>query len=370
MNVAGHLRSRNLPNFLEREKMIALLLENEFGYMPELNYEVTISDPISVNGRYCDSTVAHSYVHMTVTTQYGSHTFPIQRILHKDGTVNPFFIHISFSGNIPNVGHPAEEIADNGFDVLSFNYTDVASDNNDFSNGLPKIFMPNGREKDTDCGKIMFWAWAAMRVMDYAQTLPQLDLKQSAVIGHSRLGKTALVTGMLDERFRYVFSNNSGGSGAALARGNSGVAGQIEYNKTNIFDFEQDFTTGETIRDVLKNFPFWFCKNYQKYAVTNTPEGFDQHFLPASIAPRFVYIASASTDVWADPVSEFLCAASASEIYEKMDLPGLVHNNALPKPNDYFHDGRIGYHLRKGAHFLSRHDWMHYMNFIRKHLND
>jgi len=370
MNVSELLRARNLPDFPSRDKMVQLIQENEYGYMPDLDYQITFSDPVSVNKRFCDSTVEYSRVTATVTTRYGSHTFPVNRMLHTDGTVNPFFIHISFSPNVPNIGHPAEEIADNGFDVLSFNYTDVASDDGDFTNGLPKIFMPNGQQSDSDCGKIMFWAWAAMRIMDYAQTLPQLDQTQSAVIGHSRLGKTALLTGMLDERIRYVFSNNSGGSGAALARGNSGVPGQLNCNAADIFNFEQDFTTGETIRDILKNFPYWFCKNYQKYAVSNTPTDFDQHFLVASIAPRYVYVASASKDLWADPVSEFLCAAAASKHYEAMGLTGLVHNNTLPQPEEYFHEGRIGYHMRKGPHFHSRHDWARYMAFIRKHQFD
>lgn len=370
MNVKALLQSRQLPQLLSREEMVAQLLENEYGYMPELDYTVQVSDPISADARYCNCTVEHSYVNITVTTQYGSHTFPLQRILHVDGSVNPFFIHISFSPNIPNKGHPAEEIAENGFDVLSFCYQDVTSDNGDFTNGLPKLFMPEGRQKDTDCGKILFWAWAAMRVMDYALTLPQLDHTQAAVIGHSRLGKTALVTGMLDTRIRYVFSNDSGCSGASLARGNSGIPGQLTYNEKDIYDFVQDFTTGETVRDVLKNFPFWFCKNYQKYAVSNVPENFDQHYLVASIAPRFAYVASASKDAWADPVSEFLSAAAASGAYEKMGLPGLVHDNRLPNPEEFFHEGRIGYHLREGAHFLSRHDWAKYMDFIRKHRFD
>lgn len=40
-------------------------------------------------------------------------------------------------------------------------------------------------------GKIALWAWAALRVMDYLQTREYVDLKNVAVVGHSRLGKTA-----------------------------------------------------------------------------------------------------------------------------------------------------------------------------------
>ena len=102
----------------------------------------------------------------------------------------------------------------------------------------------------------------------------------------------------------------------------------------------------------------------------NYPDDFDQHFMVASIAPRYAYVGSGSTDLWADPVSEFLSAAAGSERYEQMGLTGLVHKDKLPEPDEYFHEGHVGYHMRKGPHFLSRHDWAKYMAFIRKHQFD
>ena len=370
MTVSEMIKSRNLPDFLSRDEMIEKLLTNEYGYMPELEYEITVSDPVRVTNRYCNSTVEQSRVDMTVTTKYGSHTFPIHRMLHTDGTVNPFFVFLSFSSMIPNRSYPAEEVADLGVDVLMINYTDIATDNGDFTNGIPSIFIPEGRQNDTDCGKIMYWSWAAQRVMDYAQTLPMLDHSQAAVVGHSRLGKTALLTGVLDERFRYVFSNCSGGSGSALSRGNSGLADFTDWNPEDPFNFEHNYKTGETIRDILRNFPYWFCGNYQKCMKDNYPEDFDQHFLVASVAPRYAYVASGSTDKWADPVSEFLSAVAGSAYYEKLGLTGLVHQEKLPEPDERFQEGMVGYHMRKGPHFFSRHDWNNYIAFIRKHQFD
>lgn len=370
MRISDMLRERKLPSFQSRDAMIDLLLRYEYGYMPDLGYEITVSDPVRIESRYCGRTVEFSRVNMTVNTKYGSHTFPIQRMLHTDGTVNPFFVYLSFFPEVPNQYYPAEEVADGGFDVLSIAYKDVTADNDDFTDGLPGIFLPNGQQSCTDCGKLMYWAWAAMRVLDYAQTLPQLDMSQAAVLGHSRLGVTALLTGMLDTRFRYVFSNNAGCSGAALARGNTGNPRQQSYDPNSIFDYEFNYGVGETIRDIVRVFPHWFCKNYHQYITTNIPDSFDQHYVVASIAPRFAYIASASTDLWADPVSEFLCAAAGSEYYEKFGLTGLVHNDALPAPGDCFPEGRVGYHMRKGPHFLSRHDWNRYMDYMRHHRFD
>ncbi len=370
MTVSEMIKERNLPDLLSREEMIDILVKEEYGTMPDLEYTVTVSDPVFVEKRYCDSTVHHSRVEMTVTTKHGSHTIPVQRILHTDGSVNPFFIFLGFRRDVPDRYYPAEEIADNGFDVLAVCLDDITTDDDDFNNGLPTIFIPNGQERNDDAGKLVYWSWFASRMMDYAETLPSLDKTQAAVVGHSRLGKTALLTAMLDTRFRYAFSNDSGCSGAALARGNSGTVAQAGIPLEDMGDYRRDMTKGESIRFVVKYFPFFFCKNYHKYVSTNIPEGFDQHFLVASIAPRFAYIASANRDFWADPVSEFLSGVAASEAYEKMGLKGLVHDEKLPEVGERFHEGRIGYHLQKGPHFLSRHDWQEFMAFIRKHQFD
>jgi len=70
-------------------------------------------------------------------------------------------------------------------------------------------------------------------------------------------------------------------------------------------------------------------------------------------------------DEWADPVSEYLACAAASEAWEVNGLTGFVHPDRLPENWDRFADGNIGYHLRPGTHFLSRHDWVRYCDFIR-----
>ena len=252
-----------------------------------------------------------------------------------------------------------EEIADAGFDVLCVCYTDLSSDDGDFTNGLAGLFY-DGPRGEHDAGKLMLWAYGASRILDMAAELPMLDLSRAAVMGHSRLGKTALLAGMLDERFRFVFSNDSGCSGAALSRGNLGQTGALgPYGKT-----------GESIRYITETFPFWFAPCYARFADTNAPEGFDQHHLLAAIAPRYAYVASADMDDWADPDSEFLSCVAASVAWERLGLSGFVHSSRLPKTGEAYQVGHVGYHRRHGKHFLSRHDWAYYMSFIRLHEED
>jgi hypothetical protein len=353
-----------LPELQDRETMKKILLENEYGYVRNVPYEISVSEPKLLEGRFCCGTAKLSEVEFTVTTAGGSGSFTVKRLLHEDGKKHPFFVFLNFRSNAPDIYYPVEEIAQRGFSVLSFNYKEITRDDdanpNDPFDRIAALLMPNGREAPDDGGKIAIWAWAASRVMDYAQTIPSLDLEQAAVMGHSRLGKTALVAGMLDERFKYVFSNDSGCSGASLARYSLGVLGKKgKYGGD-----------GETISKIM-GVGYWFCKNYRKYAETNIPDIFDQHFLLASIAPRYVYVASGAMDDWASPDGEFLSCVAASAAYEKMGLNGFVCDGTIPEVDDVTYPvGRIGYHRRPGMHFLSRVDWNRYMDFMELHKND
>ena len=95
---------------------------------------------------------------------------------------------------------------------------------------------------------------------------------------------------------------------------------------------------------------------------------FEQNQLLAAIAPRPVCVGSAAEDLWADPQSEFLACLSASEAFTSLGYPGFIHPGRYAQPGETFHQGRIGYHLRAGTHFLSRYDWQQYLSFMDRHL--
>ena len=362
------VKNRNLPPFKSREEMVEILLKEEYGILPNVEYEVKVSDPIP-NRKNPSPIVksSQSKVEFTISSKYGSHSFFVERTLQTDGEKHPLFIFVNFHEEVPNIYYPLEEVTERGFNVLSFYYKAVTSDDGDFTNGISKVLLPNGQENGDTAGKIMLWAFTAMRVLDYAETLAEVDLENVGVLGHSRLGKTALVTAMLDKRFKYAFSNNSGCSGASLSRGNSGL---LVYGSQRNCTEPRIVGYGETIADVFYKFPYWFCKNYYKSTKNNYPDDFDQHYLLSSIAPRFAYVGSGSKDLWADPKSEFLNCVASSEIYEKLGLKGLISEDKFPEINERFIDGRIGYHLREGVHYLSRHDWNNYMDFIDLHKNE
>ena len=278
-------------------------------------------------------------------------SFPFTAVIPTKPGKYPFFVHNNFTDGSPDKYMPTEELVDNGFAVFSLCYTDVTSDSDDFSDGLAGAVLSGCKtcadRAPDDPGKIAMWAWASMRVMDYCMTLDCLDRENGAIIGHSRLGKTALFTGMSDGRFRYVISSCAGCSGDAITAGKA----------------------GEHIADITKNFPYWFCNNYKNY-IDESKLDLDQHMLMAQTAPRILMVGSAEDDIWADPDSQMLACRAASKAWENLGLSGFVAPDRLPVPGDNFDDGEICFHLREGLHYLSREDWNIYMASIKKHMKN
>ncbi len=320
------------------------LLTEEYGQLPP-----KITPEITVQKNLIDFAGKGIWEQVTFAFEYNGkqHTVPTQLIYPADDKKHPFFIYLNFRPDIPDRYLPVEELLDNGFGIFTVCYNDVTPDNADFSIGLPALFQ-NGERKADDAGKIIYWSYMASQMMDYLQTLPHADQKAIGVAGHSRLGKTALLTAALDERFAFVCSNNSGCSGASIARGVS--------------------EKGEHISNILNSFPYWFCPNYAKYINNEEALPFDQHCLIALVAPRGVYIGAAIQDLWADNDSQFLSCVAASKVWGLYGKAGIITPDKLPECEDVLTEGSVGFHLRAGKHFHSRTDWLVYMSAVKKYL--
>jgi hypothetical protein len=239
---------------------------------------------------------------------------------------------------------PAEEIIARGYATAVFRTNDVDPDKKDEASraqGVRGVWPAGGGKVGEDAwATIAAWAWGASRVLDYLQTVPEIDGSKVAVIGHSRGGKTALWAAAEDTRFAMAISNDSGCGGAALSR--------------------RRF--GETVEAINRGFPYWFCDNFKKFNGREDDLPIDQHQLVALIAPRPVYVASADADFWADQRGEFLSVVHASPVYALYGQPGLKPDEMPPLDTPLIR-GRLAYHVRRGSHNLTPYDWRQFMTF-------
>jgi hypothetical protein len=139
-----------------------------------------------------------------------------------------------------------------------------------------------------------------------------------------------------------VISNCSGAGGAALAR--------------------RRF--GETVADLVRTFPYWFCANYKQYAGRENNMPADQHELLALIAPRPLYVASAEEDLWADPRGSFLSLIAAGPVYKLLGKHDLA--TAVMPELDQSIMTDVAYHVRTGVHDITDYDWEQYLTFADK----
>lgn len=162
-----------------------------------------------------------------------------------------------------------------------------------------------------DWGALRVWAWGASRLLDYLQTIPQVDAKHVGIEGLSRYGKAALVTLAYDQRFAIVLVGSSGAGGAKL--------------------FRRNF--GESIADLAATNEYhWFAGNFVKYAGSLNAGDLpvDAHELIALCAPRPVFISEGSPAVegnWLDDKGQFMAEVDAGPVYRllgKRDLGATV----------------------------------------------
>ena len=355
-SASDELKRRNLPELLkfadgravdseelwnERRAEIAEILQHNYcGYEPPIKAKVTGNITKEDERTAFAGKAVYQKMDIQCELSTGSFTFPSHFAKPKNVANPPVLVYLSFSDSFVDELLPVEEIIDGGFAVAAFYYQNIAPDTDDnFMNG---IALSYGRNPFDAWGKVRMWAWGASRVLDYLYTRDDVDLSRAAVVGHSRLGKAALVCGAFDERFSLVISNDSGGAGAAIFRGKTG--------------------------EMVKNFRggtsgHWFAGNFRNYVRKEDEMPFDMHFLLSMIAPRNLYVCSAKEDLHADPKSEFLSCVAASEVYHFLGKEGLVADDVIPQNPVTYHDGNIGYHLRDGSHFLSRYDWNKFMEY-------
>lgn len=229
-------------------------------------------------------------------------------------------------------------VTSRGYAVVTWSYLQVGPDSPAIFRRGPQRLASDEQNEDrlpSDWGSISMWAWSMSRVLDAikAGVVPEIDSNAVIAHGHSRLGKAAMWAAVSDHRFAGVVSNNSGAMGAALSR-----------------------PVGETPEVLARIRPHWFAPRFSELVMSGLPLSVDQHELIALMAPRPVYVSSASEDKNADPEGEFLSWRLASRSWNKH---GPALNFEFPRPGTVLKPSHIplGFHLREGQHDVTAFDW-------------
>lgn len=226
------------------------------------------------------------------------------------------FIALNFEGNEATLTGPKAwsltEAARRGYAVATACYEDLAPDRKD-----APLYESRFRA-------ISLWAWGFSRLADWALTVPELDGKKLIALGHSRLGKAALLAGARDERFAAVIPHQSGCGGAAPSRG----------------------TVGESVQRINTVFPHWFADSFKRYNERPQELPFDQHCLLACAAPRPVLLTNALEDTWANPDGQKAMLDAAAPVYKLLGA-----------------EGKTRFKIRPGKHSMAPEDWPVFLDF-------
>ena len=219
---------------------------------------------------------------------------------------------INYGGNVSG----AQEA---GYAVVEYsNYGDVAS-NDSYYNGVFYTMYPEckGDQYVKGVGPLAARAWGAGLIIDCIEAktgrLGELDPAKSVVSGFSFLGKTTLVTGVLEDRIAVTNPQHSGIGGAAPFRYSS----QGKYYSNEEYDMLNSYliTKTEPIGQVQGQGMAWVKTIFADFlGGDNTP--FDTYMLLSLVAPRGLFVSSGYYDNGTDPEGMYASYLGARQVYD------------------------------------------------------
>jgi len=237
---------------------------------------------------------------------------------------------------------PIEQIIKSGYSVCTCYYGDISEDRKETNGPLaPFVVDPILKDDAERTESIMLWAWGIHRMVDYVETMPTINKNRIATIGHSRLGKTALLAGAFDDRIAAVFPNQAGCGGTGPSR-------------------HADLKA-ESVKRINTAFPHWFSGTFKTYNDALNKLPIDQHLLLAMCVPRPVLYTNAEEDKWANPNGQFEMMLLANPVYELFGSKG-TNSTTRPKLKE-LNKEQLGYWMRPGQHELNPDDWATFITF-------
>lgn len=339
----------------------------EFGTMPAPPHALAATSAQGPEGAVRANTIT-----VTVEDNGRSASFKPVLYLPASGTAPyPVIVEEDFAAN-PKFSPPNPAFLAGGYAVLSvptwnnarFHLSGIASDDGNHTGAFFTLYPYKLDNEGNDRGVLLAWAWGASRSVDALEYLAAhdpayanlLDLKKLVVTGFSRWGKTALLAGMMDERFQVTAPGGSGSGGAAPYRYDSFGNRPFRHEPFgNVYPWgqspgseamgdhvrHQTHNSNEMIRRFLNNTvpapvePRMYLTSAWGYG-DRLP--FDHHEEIAAIAPRAVLIDNTNDDYADNAEGDAIGYEGAKPVYAFL---GAEQNLAL----DIFMGG--GHSLKK-----------------------
>lgn len=234
-----------------------------------------------------------------------------------------------------------EQSIDRGYAVATIFAGEIQPDVTNATTGVRAVFH-GSKIAEEDWGTVAAWAWGLQRAVDFLEKEKSIDKKKIAVVGHSRLGKAAMLAGAFDERIALVIPLQAGCGGTSPARGK----------------------IGESVKRINTSFPHWFCDEFKKFNDEPEKLPFDQHCLIALCAPRPVLLSNATEDTWANPEGQFEMLKAADKVYRLVGAEG-ISSSQMPEVGKLM-ESTLGYYIRPGKHSMTKGDWKIFLDFADK----
>jgi hypothetical protein len=217
-----------------------------------------------------------------------------------------------------------------GYAVITYRYTQCGLDSPNFRTNS---FFP--AYPGYDWGVLLSWAWGLSRVVDYVETQPFADKTKIIALGHSRLGKLAMVATAFDDRISLGAPAGSSGAGTGAYR----FCGPGRGGK-------------EGVEDMTRKFPWYFVPRAKEFTGQMDKLPFDANWYVALTAPR-PWISIEGTD-------------------DQNCVPNAVKQTVLAAKPVYAFLGvspdRVGVNYEQHRHMLTAADWNAALDFADQQL--
>ena len=307
------------------------LIWNILIYIPVTNKKVNCILGLNFNGNYTvytDENIIKTKIeteHKNISG-YDKEEWQIEYLLKNNFAVCTLYLGQIKPSKIPGKYDKLDENFYKGIDIFS------------------------GNKNKNEWGTIYKWAWGLNKVAIFIKYELNLNIDKIILYGLSRLGKSALWSMTIYDIYDSIICACSGRGGAANSK----------RNKV------------ETVEQINKRFPTWFCDNYKKYN-NNTIKNIkiDQELLLYIISPKRVYISSSFKDKYSDIYGELLTILHSEKYYKNIkknininfnNYQNILKNNL--NCNLFTYDCNIGYHCSNKVHGVYSEDWIHYLKFL------